>query len=177
MTLYAEDALENERCHFYEIPIPRAFFEGSRSRDLVIAVSYMPAARTTRLDYKATQIEYRLVQAADFDRVRETFCANSDLSSISDVNNAVFKATARSKGTLQCDRWTIKRESAKRLENRLFVVVSRKDRGWAEDLASELEPYALAIQLRDHENEQAQHYVQIRETLALRVQQRQRARS
>lgn len=177
LTLHAEEELEDERCHFYELPIPQAFYEGSRTREIIVALSFMPATRTTRLDYKATQIEYRLVQAPDLDTVTQTFRAGSNLDNIPDVPGGTFKAVARGKGSLHCDRWSIKRTSPKRLQNRLFIVVFRKDKAWASDLSDTMERYALAVQIRDRENQNARHYAEIRQSLTIKLQQRQQVRS
>lgn len=176
VTLYTEERLANNACHFYEIPVPTALLEGGRRRrEITVALSHLPAMRTTRIDYKATQIEFRLVQSEDFERVCSTFQADSDLENISELTGASVAATLRAKGTLQCARWVMQRPSQQRLMKRFFLVVIRKDRPWGEALADEYESYALAIQVRDAENENAQHYVAIRQALDVKLQQRQRA--
>lgn len=175
VTMYAEDYIANDTCHYYEIPVPSEFLAGKkRLREIIISLSYFPAMRTTRIDYNASQVEFRLIQAGDLNAVSQTFQAGSELKNIPEMTGAMVGSTLRSKGTLQCDRWKIKQESSKRLENKYFLLVTRKDRPWGEPLSQEFEPYALAVQLRDAENEEARHYANIRSMLSARVQARQR---
>ena len=64
VTLWAEESIENRRHHFYEIPVPADFWEGGRRvRELTVALAYRPSVRTTRIDYRASAISFKLVPA------------------------------------------------------------------------------------------------------------------
>ena len=54
VTLWAAEAIENRRHHFYEIPVPDDFWQGDpRTREVTVALAFRPAVRTTRIDYRA----------------------------------------------------------------------------------------------------------------------------
>ncbi len=55
---------------------------------------------------------------------------------------------------------------------RLFVVVTRHDYPWGENLCEEEEAYALVIGLRDRKNVEARLYSQIRARLSGRLRPR-----
>jgi len=177
VTLIAEERLRNNHHHFYEIPVPASFYQpGRRQRRITVALAYCPPVRTTRVEYKASKIEFRLVEAPSLDAVAATFnaaTARNDFPSIPELNvKHTHKLTQRSKGTVQRSTWIIKQPRNKRL----FLVVTRKDPAWGEDLALEEEPYAVVIRLSDRENEHARLYTEIRAQLQARERARQRAR-
>ena len=63
VVLLAEDAIENDASQFYELPLPEAFLRSNRAtRQLRVTLAYCPPVRTTRLDYVATKISFRLVR-------------------------------------------------------------------------------------------------------------------
>ncbi|WP_297745240.1 S8 family peptidase [Nitrosomonas sp.] len=48
VTLLAEEQIENDKCHFYELPIPDSFWSrGRRAREITVALAYSPDIRTT----------------------------------------------------------------------------------------------------------------------------------
>lgn len=180
VTLIAEENLRNKHHHFYEIPIPESFYNSgkrSRRREITVAMAHCPLVRTTRIDYKASRMEFRLVEAESLDRVVDTFNAatsKDDFPNIAELKlDQSCKNQYRSKGTVQCSTWTIKRPR----QRRLFVVVTRKDPAWGESLSLEEEPYALIIRLTDRENEEARLYAEIRTQLQVRERERARQRS
>ncbi len=172
--LIAEAALGNKRHHFYEIPVPESFYGGSRrsrKREITVALAHYPPVKTTRLDYKAARLEFRLVEADSLNACSTMFDRDTpedEYQNLKELNTskAFYGAKKRSKGTVQASTWVIKRARQKRL----FVVVTRNDFGWAEQDAEER--YALVIRLSDRENEEARLYTQIN----ARLQARERAR-
>jgi hypothetical protein len=180
VTLIAEAALQNKHHHFYEVPIPESFYNSgkrSRRREIAAAMAHCPPVRTTRIDYKASSLQFRLVEAESLDRVVATFNAatsKDDFPNIAELNlDQTCKNQYRSKGTVQCSIWTIKRPR----QRRLFVVVTRNDPAWGESLSLGEEPYALVIRLMDRENEEARLYVEVRAQLQARERERARQRS
>lgn len=178
VTLITEDTLRDKRHHFYEIPVPDDFVtSGQRDRELTVALSYLPPVRSTRIDYKASRIVFRLVTGPDLDQVSRMFdrgTPDEQYESIPELPNASVKSTARSKGTVQSATWRFRQFNARsKLRNqRLFVVVTRNDQPWGVDLTGTEEPYALVVCFRDRENQNARLFTQLRNRLQERVRAR-----
>jgi len=176
VTLIAEGSLENKRHHFYEIPIPDEFTSGGkrRLREIAAALAYTPPVRSTRIKYRASRIDFRLVAAKDLEHVTTMFdkaTAKNHFKNIPELKTASVGQQARSKGTVQADVWKFKSfDSRSPLRNkRLFVVVTRNDFPWGETLCDDEETYALVVSLRDQENENARLYSQIKARIETRM--------
>ena len=114
VTLLAEETIENRRHHFYEVPVPEEFWHGNaRPREITVALAFRPAVRTTRIDYRAALISFKLVRAPSLDEVARWFnaeVARSDATSVPEYDGGRrFSETVRSRGTLQASTWTFKR--------------------------------------------------------------------
>lgn len=174
-TLTANGSIENKRHHFYEIPIPGDFTSsGKRLREIAVALAYTPPVRSTRIKYRATRIDFKLVYASDLEEVTTTFnkaTSDDDYQNITEVLNPQVGQTVRSKGTVQADVWQIKQlsKTSKLRNEKLFVVVTRNDFPWGENLCSTEEEYALVVSLRDTENVKARLYSQIQTQLKARL--------
>ena len=176
VTLIAEGKIENKRHHFYEIPLPQDFTSGGRKRlrEIAVALAYTPPIRSTRIKYRATRIDFRLVVARDLEHVSTMFnkaTKKEDYKNIQELPGATIGWGARSKGTVQADFWRFKqfqRDSPLR-RMKLFVVITRNDFPWGEDLCNSEEDYSLLVSLRDKENPRAQLYTQIKTQLTARV--------
>ena len=174
VTLYAEDQIPNDRCQFYELPIPAEFWQGARrTRYISVALAYTPDVRTTRLDYRATRLWFTLVTANNLDEVEQAFQRNREEGMGERQNNRWISNDRRKKGTLQVSRWSF--QGALRSADRLFVVVTRQDAVWS-TVQEEAESYALTVVLDDRENNQAQLYAQVQAQLQARARARVRAR-
>ncbi|MFZ1730428.1 MAG: S8 family peptidase [Bacteroidota bacterium] len=180
VTLIADGLLENKRHHFYEIPIPDDLTCGGnrRLREIAVALAYTPPVRSTRIKYRATRIDFRLVSAPDLEHVSTMFnkaTEKKDYKNIPELKTAAIGQQARSKGTVQADFWRFRQFSAasKLRTQKLFVVVTRNDFPWGENLCDIEEEYSLVVSLRDRENEQARLYsrlkIQIEARLPVRV--------
>jgi len=175
VTLYAEDRIENDRCQFYELPIPDEFWSGSRrTRSISVALAYTPEVRTTRLDYRMTRLWFTLVTAHDLDEVEAAFRRNREEGMGERPTNRWISNNARKNGTLQVSRWNFRGRLAN--GQKVFVVVTRQDSPWS-TVKETPEPYALAVVLDDRENAQAQLYARIRARLQERARARARARA
>lgn len=178
VTLIADEHICNNHHHFYEIPVPASFYRpGKRKRTVTVALAYCPPVRTTRIDYKASKIEFRLVEAVAIGDIVTTFNAatsRDDFPNIPELSSVTHthSLTERSKGTVQKSTWTI----IKPRQKKLFLVITRKDPAWGATLALEEEPYAVVILLSDRENEHARLYTEIRAQLQARERARQRVR-
>ena len=180
VTMLANGQIPNKSHHFYEIPIPEDFLSnGKRLREISIGMSYTPHVRSTRVSYKASRINFKLVTAPDLDYVTTMFnkaTEKDDYDNILELNNRDISSSMRGKGTAQAATWSFKQfnSQSKLRNNRLFVVVTRNDYPWGEPHSSTFEPYALVVCFRDRTNQKARLYSQVQ--AKLRVRERARAR-
>lgn len=178
VVLMCEESIEKDSCQFYELPLPTSFLRRARgARHLSVTLAYSPAVRTTRLDYLATQISYRLVKGSSLEEVQASF--NYDKQDETKTRgddaeqNRDITAQLRSRGTVQSSRWTFKQRNP---EEKWFVVVIRQDREWNHPDVLDREPYALVVTVADRDNEHAQLYAEIQAKLKLQGQVREEAR-
>ncbi len=174
VTLYAEDRIENDRCQFYELPLPDNFWSnGRRTREISVSLAYTPEVRTTRLDYRMTRLWFTLVTAASLDEVEQAFQRNREDGMGERQSNRWIANTKRKGGTLQVSRWGFR--APLRNNQRVFVVVTRQDTIWS-TVNEQAEPYALTVVLDDRENSEAYLYAQVQAQLQARARARARAR-
>lgn len=175
VTMIARGALADKRHHFYEIPVPEDFVsQGNRDRELTVTLAHTAPVRSTRVAYKATRLEFRVVAAPDIDHVSTMFnraTTADDYERIAELGNASLGPSMRSKGTVQSDTWTFRQfnSRSKLRTDRLFVVVTRNDFPWGANITATDEPYALTVCMRDRTNLQARLYTQIQARLQARV--------
>lgn len=174
VTLLAEDRIANDKCHFYELPIPPCFWSpGRRQREIAVALAYSPDIRTTRLDYRMSKIWYTLVKATNLDEVEQAFKKNRE-EGMGEINrNRWISNNDRKPGTLQVSRWEFRERP--RNGEKIFAVVTRQDNSWG-TVADGVEPYSLVAVLADRENAQINLYGEVRTQLQIRTQARARAR-
>jgi hypothetical protein len=176
VVLLTEDAIENDAHQFYELPLPDSFLRSSRVvRNLRVTLAYCPAVRTTRVDYMATKINFRLVKGKSLQEVQRHFNQDhkKDVDTISDARATDREITSqqREKGTLQSSIWKFKQLNP---AEKWFVVVTRQDKEWGRTQCAEMESYALVVTVTDRENQEAELYVKIQDRM--REQARIRAR-
>jgi len=177
VVLMAEDSIENNEHQFYELPLPPEYLRAQlATRELRATLAYSPAVRTTRLDYVATRITYRLVNGSSLEEVQAHFNhdtqAETDSRNDDATGNRDISAQMRDKGTVQSSTWSFRRRNP---TEKWFVVVTRQDRDWGEALSLEREPYALVVTVTDHDNERAQLYTQISQRIQAQVRARAQA--
>jgi len=175
VVLMAEAAIENNSHQFYELPLPEEFLRSKRAtRHITVTLAYCPPVKTTRMEYLATKISYRLVKGDSLDDVQRHFNQKlkKEEESIPDASapNRTITCQERERGTVQSSIWTLKQLSPKQ---KWFVVVTRQDKEWGRALCLDEESYALVASVSDHENLEARLYAQIqariREQLQARV--------
>lgn len=175
VTLIAGGPIENKRHHFYEVPVPDEFTSrGKRIREIAVALAYTPPIRSTRIKYRATRIDFRLVTAPDLEHVTTMFnkaTEKDDYENIPELKTATIGQQARSKGTVQADFWRFRQfnSNSKLRTQKLFVVVTRNDFPWGESLCESDEDYVLVVSLRDRENEEARLYSRIKAQIEARL--------
>jgi len=176
VVLMAEDSIENNTHQFYELPLPATFLRTNRaSRELRVTLAYSPPVRTTRQEYTATRMNFRLIKGQSLEEVEQHF--NHDVQDETETRNddatpnRNISTQIRDKGTVQSSVWHFKQRNP---DEKWFVVVTRQDRDWG-DISPCLvqEHYALVVTVTDRENEQAQLYTEIR----LRIQEQEHVRA
>ena len=176
VVLMAEDSIENNTHQFYELPLPESFLRTNRaSRELRITLAYSPPVRTTRLEYAATKMSFRLIKGKSLEEVEQHFNHDkqNDTETRNDdaTTNRNISTQIRDKGTVQSSVWYFKQRNP---QEKWFVVVTRQDRDWGEiSPCLDQEHYALVVTATDRENEQAQLYTEIQ----LRIQEQERVRA
>jgi hypothetical protein len=169
VTLIAEEDIEGDRHHFFEVPVPPAWWEGARrDRTVTVALAYSPEVRTTRIDYRATRLRFSLVNANTADDVLAAFRRNRVDGMPERSSNRWLSGDQRNGGTLQVSRWTFRGAVQQR---RLFVVVTRQDAPWS-TVSDQPESYGLAVVLDDRENATINLYAEIRALLQARARAR-----
>jgi hypothetical protein len=174
VSLVAIENITNKRHHFYEILVPKDFLSsGRRDREISIALAYTPAVRSTRVAYKATRMDFKLVAGPDIEHVSRMFSRATDKDdheNIPELKTPDCSAQVRGKGTVQKATWRFRQINGRSIlkTKRLFVVVTRNDNPWGEVLSHTEEPYVLVVCLRDRANERARLYTQIRGQLRVR---------
>jgi hypothetical protein len=172
VTLVAEADLEENHCHFFEIPVPDDFVKTPhrRPRSITVSLAHAPLVRRTRLDYKGSEFSFRLERQPTADRVFALYkrappkAKQEKLKA--ELGNSKFRPTAqlRSNGTVQAATWPIGQTDSRWTNEKLFIVVTRTVPEWALGKI-EKEPYALTVVLEDRSEEQVRLYTQIRERL------------
>lgn len=178
VVLIAEDNIENNSHCFYELPLPETYLRTQRAtRELRITLAHSPVVKTTRMDYTATRIYYRLVKGLSLEEIQRHFNQQiqQDYDTRNDdaVGNRNISSQLRDKGTVQSSTWRFR---SRRPEEKWFVVVTRNDRDWGKALCLEQEPYALVITATDQDNQQAQLYTEIRGRIREQEQTREQER-
>ena len=178
ITLWASDAIPDRHHHFFEIPIPEDFWKGQRrERRLTIALAHRPPVRTTRVDYRASKIGFKLVQKRSLTAVTRWFNATVEADGVDSVpersGGRGISEQVRSRGSVQASTWSFTQPTSQVEQDRWFVVVTRNDPAWGSDLTIENEPYALAITLDDRAVPQLRLdtslYAQVRDRLRVRA--------
>lgn len=176
VVMMVEDKIKNDEHHFYDLPFPEEFLRTKKAtRQIRVTLAYSPAVRTTRLDYVATKVNFRLVKGRSLDEVQRSFNQKHKATTETRNDACADKRTVgtdrRDRGTLQSCTWTLKQLKP---TEKWFIVVTRQDRDWASPLAEDLEKYALVITVTDRENENATLYTDIAQIINLRAQTRAR---
>ena len=177
VTLWAEESIEDRRHHFYEIPVPDEFWSpGRRAREMTVALAFRPPVRTTRIDYRAVAISFKLVPAGSPDEVARSFNAAVDKNVAPEVkerdSGRRITERDRSRGTVQASTWTFKQPTRAVRERSWFVVVTRSDPAWGSNLSSQRERYALAVTLSDRTAERPRLYTRIEARLREQIRMR-----
>jgi hypothetical protein len=192
VVLYAEDVIEIDGVHIYEIPIPDAFFETQGESAVTVSLAYDPNTRQRRLDYLSSRMKFELVRGLDAENVELLFLespedngsendafeeelVNSEggsssfqprrLSDLGATQRPIMDPSTRlrSLGTNQLARKSFRRR-LRREDGEHFLLVVQNTNRWAP--AGSRQPYAIAITL-SHSGAEVDLYTE----LSLRIEQ------
>lgn len=171
VVMLAEEQIAENTSQFFELPLPEDFLQYRGGlREIRVSLAYMPPVRTTRMEYRATRIGFRLVDGDSLQEVERHFDnetkAEYQTMSESSTSTRFVSSELREKGTVQCSVWTRKQLNPNK---KWFVVVTRNDHDWGQELCDELENYALVVTITDRENANAQLYTQIQQQINLQL--------
>jgi len=173
VTMITEDNIDNNKCLFYELPIPENFWSsGRRFREITVSLAYSPEVRTTRLDYRMSKLWFTLVTATNLEEVEKAFQHNREEGMGERDADRWLSNKDRRNSTLQVSRWAFTQPTS---AHRVFVVVTRQDTPWS-TVGDHPEPYALVVVLADQENTTGNLYAQTKAKLEQRAQSRARTR-
>ncbi len=177
VSLFAEEKIEEEQHHFYDIPLPGDFLDPvSRDRTITVALAHTPIVRTTRFDYRGSRMDFRLVSEASLDAVSRVFQRTpkgSREEMLTEFRPPSVGSRIRDKSTVQAATYEVKRLAPNDRKKKLFVVVTRSVPKWARGWAPK-DPYALVVILEDRSDQRVRYYQQIVE---IQLQQRVRVRT
>jgi hypothetical protein len=75
VVLVAEDEIEVDAVHLYEVPIPESFFDSGGKRGITVSLCFDPDVRARRLDYMSSRMRFELVRGIGPDEVVSLFVA------------------------------------------------------------------------------------------------------
>jgi subtilisin family serine protease len=167
VVLMAEDKIENNAHYFYELPLPETYLRTNKAtRELRVTLAYSPIVSTTRIDYTATRISYRLVKGTSLGEIQRSFNQETKketkTKNDASTTNRSINSQLRDKGTVQSSIWRLHRLKP---SEKWFVVVTRNDRDWGASMCLEQEPYALVVTVTDKDNLRANLYSEIRQRI------------
>ncbi|MBN1610907.1 MAG: S8 family peptidase [Polyangiaceae bacterium] len=167
--LIAEERIEEDQHQFYEVPLPADFLRLGRCDRLVtVALAHTPLVRTTRADYRASRLGFRLVAASSLDQVVTVFrkTKKEDRESlIKELRPPSVGSTLRNKGTAQAACYSVKSLDAATATKKLFVVVTRDVPSWGRGLVAK-EDYAIVVALEERAEQQVRYYTQVQRLIA-----------
>ena len=171
VTLVAEEEIDGESHHFFEIPLPSDFFNTGRwCRSVTVALAHSPIVRRTRIKYKGSSMSFKVVRAESLDKVSEVFRwakKGEGESMLKEYEGFYPKAEIRSWGTVQASTCEFHQIDRRWGTNKLFVVVTHHVETWAETIFPR-EKYALVVTVRNQSTNSVRFYSQIRERLQVR---------
>lgn len=178
VTMINEEIIEGETHHFYQIFLPDDFFGGParRPRRITVALAHTPMVRRTRINYKASRLEFRVVKSSSLEDVIRVFrhTRPEDREKIiPEAGNFRPTGTLRGKGTVQAATWELRQVDRRWDGQSLYVVVTRTVEPWARTVFDR-ESYALVVVVEDKSEQQVRYYTQIMEQIQQVVRERVR---
>ncbi|MFO7567245.1 MAG: S8 family peptidase [Enhygromyxa sp.] len=191
VTLWMEGEIADDKCQFFEIPIPADFLKSPmrRLRRITVALSHMPRVRRTRFDYRSCRMDFRIVRGASMDEISTIFRKQPTKKRASASQEATREddgsgmptepagvtptISQRKPSTVQRATWSIKQTDKSWATKPPFIVITSRPPVWGRT-EGHTERYALVVVIEDLSAEKVQLYSQIRAKLDQRARARVR---
>ena len=177
VTLIAEDSVDPNEHHFYEIPLPEDFYAppARRERRFSASLAHFPRVRRTRLEYKECSLSFRIVRANSVDEVAQAYRRlkkDEKEPPIPECSGFCPSPNNRAGGTVQAATKVHKQINANAGwdQRPYFLVVTHSSPNWVREPQSER--YSLAVVIEDRSEEEVKLYAQIRQKLQARARAR-----
>jgi hypothetical protein len=170
VVLLAEDELEDEHYHVYELDIPAAFCKLKSKRHVRITLAYDPPVRGTRKEYLVRKLYFRLVKDRTIDEIDNLARQGKDCPqptlrpSIDWVKDSTVQSTVFDGKLPRSFNWDGKEDSF----TRWYVIVRSEPRLESEELPQQR--YSLVVSL-EHSEKSVQIYTKVRNRVNVRVRQ------
>ncbi|MDA8226571.1 MAG: S8 family peptidase [Desulfitobacterium hafniense] len=171
VNLYAEAALDLDKMHIYEVPIPKLFNQTKGDRRIIVTLAFNPPVRYTRLDYLGIEMSFRLIRGKSLSEVAESFRARrKDEGKVDTLSSSKFEckmfpgAQLRDRGTVQKGIHTIGKNTILGYGENYYLVV-RCENNWAtEEMAPQ--DYSVVVSV-EHSSQEVKLYEAIRTRVTL----------
>jgi subtilisin family serine protease len=160
--LVAEDNIEADGVHLYEVPIPSSFFESGGVRGITVALSFDPQVRAHRADYLSARLKFEVLRGVEMTLATELLLASDEdeveaedadgsesphrLSDLGTRRRLVMApaVTERSRGTNQLARKEFK-QRLRPEDGESFLLAVQSTNRW--QTKGTKQPYAVAVTL------------------------------
>lgn len=176
VTLLAEDDLDIDSFHVYELPIPPVFATTRGERRVAVALAYDPPVRHSRVDYLGIRMSFRLVRGKSLEEVEEAYRRRrADEEHPLSLAGSKYQSTLwpgptdRDRGTLQKGTLVMRNNPSPEYGETYFLVV-RAERSWAREEVTH-QSYAIGV-LEEHLGAPIDLYTQVRQRTVVSVRAR-----
>lgn len=162
VNLFAENTMELDKFHVYELPIPDDFNLINGNRVITVTLAFDPPTRHTRNDYLGVKMSFRLIRGKSIEEVIHAYRAVEGGNPRPDnLGNTKFecvmepKPTIREKGTVQKGAFS----ASRKLEyGNTYYLVVRAENQWADEHLRQR--YAVVVSI-EHSNQEVRMYTDI----------------
>lgn len=170
VTMFAENTIELDKFHIYEIPVPDDFNTISGNKRITVTLAFDPPTRHTRNDYLGVKMSFRLIRGKTVEEVIHAYRAvekgsprPTSLGNTRFECSMVPSSTIREKGTVQKGVFT----ATQKLDyGSTYYLVVRSENQWADEYLKQR--YAVVVSI-EHSNQEVRMYsdisTRIRETI------------
>lgn len=179
VVLYAEETLEFDKFHIYEVPIPDVFIEENGTRSITVSLAFDPPVRHTRFDYLGVKMSFRLIRGKTADEVAEVFRSRTKKEDKVDALGAtrfncklIPTPSVREGGTLQKATFSMRRQPDREYGSTYYLVVCCEKK-WARDVHAP-QRYAVVATVEHSANVNLYNIIRNRVEAPVRVRSRAR---
>jgi len=176
--LIAQEEIQLDYLHIYEIPIPDVFSHTPGIRRITVTLAFDPPVRHRRAEYVGNSMRFDLIRGEPLEDILKVYKApkgeetKSKFTRDSAKSPFDIKKEERSNGTVQRGTWTIQQSRSLTEYPEPFYLVVLNDREWQQG-AELTQHYAVVVSL-EHENVSIDLYTALKARTQVRVRERAR---